>query len=249
MVPPNAPAGIVVPVRLLLAGIVVLVAVEVLQILARVQAGRTAAARTVPFERFRSGASRRVLIVGDSTAVGVAVQDPRESVAGRLGEEFPDAHLENKGRLGARTRDVLTVLRDVRDARYDLVLIQVGGNDVLRFTPLDDLRADIDAALFEAGRLSDRVVLLTAGNIGLAPFFPRPVGWLYTWRTQRVRALFRETAQRHGARYVDLFTSRRDDVFLTDPPRYYAPDFLHLSGEGYRVWYERVREHVRAARF
>lgn len=236
-------------VRLLLAGVVVLVTVEILQILARVQAGRAAAARAVPFEQFRPGASRRVLVVGDSTAVGVAVRDAKESVAGRLGEEFPDVQLENKGRSGARTRDVLAVLRDVRDARYDLVLIQVGGNDVLRFTPLPALRADIDAVIFEARRLSDRVVLLTAGNIGLAPLFPRPVGWLYTWRTQRVRALFRETAQRHGARYVDLFHSRRDDVFLTDPPRYYAPDFLHLSGEGYRVWYERVCEHVRALGF
>lgn len=249
MVPPNAPAAIVVLVRLLLAGIVVLVAFEVLQVLTRVQAGRAAAARAVPFERFRPGASRRILVVGDSTAVGVAVEDPRESVAGRLGEQFPDAHLENKGRSGARTRDVLNVLRDIRDARYDLVLIQAGGNDVLRFTPLDGLRADVDAVLSEAGRLSDRVILLTAGNIGLAPFFPRPVSWLYTWRTHQVRTIFRETAQRHGARYVDLFTSRRDDVFLTDPPRYYAPDFLHLRGEGYRVWYERVREHVRATGF
>lgn len=226
--------------RLLGAGALAFLVFEVAQATVRVRAGRAAAARTVRFERVRPDSTLRILVTGDSTGVGVAAGDPALSVAGRLGSAYPVAHVENFSRNGARTRHVLGQLQARRGEHFTLVLLQTGGNDVLRFTPLERLRQDIGAALDEARRLGDHVVLLTAGNVGLAPLFPRPVGWLYTWRTRQVQQIFQEAARERGALYVNLFADRAHDVFLTDPAKYYAPDFLHLSGEGYRVWFEKV---------
>lgn len=208
--------------------------------LLRVWKGRVAAAQTVSFQRLRPEAALRILVAGDSTGVGVAVRDPSESVAGRLGELLPDAHVENISRNGARTRDVLAQVRTKQGQQYTLVLLQVGGNDILRFTPFEDLTRDLSTLLDEARAMSDHVVLLSAGNVGLAPLFPRAIGWVYTHRTRAVQEIFTREAKHRGVLYVDLFKERKDDIFLTDPLRYYAPDFLHLSGEGYRVWYERV---------
>lgn len=214
--------------------------VEVAQALLRVWRGRVAAAQTTSFQRLRPEAPLRILVAGDSTGVGVAVRDSRESVAGRLGGLLPDAHVENISRNGARTKHVLAQMRTKHGQRYTLVLLQVGGNDILRFTPLADLTRDLATLLDEARAMSGHVVLLTAGNVGLAPLFPRPIGWVYTHRTRVVQEIFTREAKHRRALYVDLFKERKDDIFLTDPPRYYAPDFLHLSGEGYRVWFERV---------
>ena len=82
--------------------------------------------------------SHRLLIVGDSTGVGLGAVSIEDSLAGRLARDFPQASIENRAELGARIACVLGQLADV-DAGYDAVLIAAGGNDILRRTPYGDL--------------------------------------------------------------------------------------------------------------
>ena len=51
----------------------------------------------------------------------------------------------NRARNGARTLDALLQIADVGGTRCDLVLIHVGGNDVLRRTPLRALGPQVRA--------------------------------------------------------------------------------------------------------
>ncbi len=37
---------------------------------------------------------------------------------------------------------------------------------------------------------------------------------------------------------------KHEDVFTKDPKRYYAPGDLHPSGDGYGMWYERIKTHI-----
>ena len=106
----------------------------------------------------------------------------------------------------------------------------------------DGARGEIAVTLDRAKTIGHTVFLLTAGDIGRAPFFPWPVGRLFTRRTRLVRALFQVAAKGRGMHYIDLFTAQVDDVFASDPKRYYAADFLHPSSEGYGVWYEVIRQ-------
>ena len=48
--------------------------------------------------------------------------------------------------------------------------------------------------------------------------------------------------ERQGVAFVDLYRRSGGDLFATDPDRYYAEDGLHPSGEGYRLWFERLVE-------
>lgn len=82
--------------------------------------------------------SHRLLIVGDSTGVGLGAVSIEDSLAGRLARDFPQASIENRAELGARIACVLGQLADV-NAGYDAVLIAAGGNDILRRTPYGDL--------------------------------------------------------------------------------------------------------------
>jgi len=49
------------------------------------------------FERPLLSASRRMLIVGDSTAVGLGSDCLDHTIAGRVASDFPDASIEKRG--------------------------------------------------------------------------------------------------------------------------------------------------------
>lgn len=187
-----------------------------------------------PLQRGPAQASMRLLIVGDSTAVGTGAQTPQGSVAGLLGQRFPRLQIDNRARDGATFAGLLAQLDG--DQRFDMVLVMAGGNDVVRLRGLEALQSDIDRVTRRARERTDLVVLMPAGNVGNAPFFFAPVSWLMTWRSRRLHAFVSEAAIRHGAVVVGLFRERADDPFV-QRPALNAADGLHPSDAGYRVWF------------
>lgn len=181
-----------------------------------------------------------ILVAGDSTAVGVGAA-PETSVAGRVSESL-SASIENLAKTGAKTEGVPEQLSQSQRQSYDLVIIHAGANDIIGMSNLNDLSKNIDGILENAHALSDRVVFLTSGNIGKAPLWPKPFGWLLTARTERARSIIKPLVEESGAVYVDLYAL--PDPFKDDPQRYYAPDFLHLSGEGYGVWAAHIEDAI-----
>ncbi len=195
-----------------------------------------------PFQYSNPDSGLKILFMGDSTAVGTGASDPRNSVAGRFSADYPDAHIVNLGESGKRLKDIAEEFNPEAYKNFGLIIIQAGGNDILRFTPLRRLENDLNALLVKAKQASNQVIILHSGNIGLAPFFPRPFGWLWSYRTRQVREIYLKVARARGAAYVDLYTARRDDPFLKDIKKFYAPDFLHPSDDGYGIWYRKIRE-------
>jgi len=208
----------------------------------RINRGKEIAAASRPFELQKPGAARRILVVGDSTGVGTGAARPEESVAGRIAAEFPCVEVVNLARNGATARDALIQLESVRRAPFDIVLVQVGGNDILGFTDLGELRETTRRVLAKARETGKAVLFMSTGNVGLAPAFFPPVSWLYAARTRQARAIFMDAAQTSGAQYVDLFREKGKELFLGDPDRYYTPDYLHPGSEGDRVWYEELKK-------
>ena len=209
---------------------------------------RALAAASTPFERTLPRPRHRLLVVGDSTAVGTGASDPAASVAGRLAAAFPGLAVENRARDGAVTRAVVGQLAGVQEHRFDLVLVQTGGNDILRLTPTEGLREATAAVLDAAGARGRRVVMMSTGDVGTAPAFPFPVDRLLSARTRQVRQVFMEAAAAAGVTYVDLYRRPAADPFLADPDRYYARDGLHPSGAGYALWYRELMTQAPVAR-
>ncbi len=199
-----------------------------------------------PFARNLADAPLRVLFVGDSTAVGTGAVDNSRSVAGWLGQEYPHAQIVNYGENGKRLSQLARELSPGPE-HYRLMVVQIGGNDILRFTPLSDMERDLDKVLENARQMADSVVILHSGNVGAAPVFIWPLDKIYEERTRAVRALYIEKARAAGALYVDLFAERDRDIFLKDVGKYYSPDRLHPSGDGYHWWYERIRATLTAS--
>jgi lysophospholipase L1-like esterase len=175
-----------------------------------------------------------MLVVGDSTAVGTGASAPSASVAGLLGAQQPLLWIDNRGRDGARFADLPAQLT-ANSERFDIVLVQAGGNDVIRISDAQGLRRSVEAVASLASEKAPLVLLMPSGNVGNAPFFFPPFRWWMTSRSRDLHAMVREAAARHGAVYINLFKERDDDPFVKDKALN-ARDGLHPSDAGYRVW-------------
>jgi lysophospholipase L1-like esterase len=200
--------------------------------------------QTKAYSASPADARSRLLVIGDSTAVGTGASASQETVAGRIGQDVNDLYIDNRAIVGARTADLCDQLAD-SSADFDAVLVQVGGNDILRWTPMTRLRRSIDSVLGEAVRRAPHVALIVPGLVGNAPAIPWPVNYLLNHRAREVRRLYREAAERRGIHFVDLTRGVAGEK-VGDAARVdnYAQDGLHPSGAGYGRWYAALREQV-----
>lgn len=200
-----------------------------------------------PYSHQNLSATMKVLFLGDSTAVGTGANTNTESVAGWLAKDFPQAHIDNFSRNGRKLKEQLFEYDFKSTVHYNLVIIQIGGNDILRFTPLVYIRRDLSELIDRAKSMGDHVVVLHSGNVGIAPLFIWPISDFLTQRTKAVRAIYQEIAHAKGAMYIDLYHERVDDPLNKNIDRYYSLDYLHPSGFGYQSWYARIRSALKEA--
>jgi len=238
MILPLTPFRILIIVSFL---IVILVAFEISLFISKVNKGWDLAKTSVPFEVRVKEANRRVLVIGDSTGVGTGASNSADSIAGRIARDYPGTEIVNRAQDGAKVEDIFQQLKDFRNGEFDLVLLQVGGNDIIRFTALDRLNDSISEVLSLAGDKGGKVIFMSTGNVGLAPVFFPPVNWIYTRRTRQVREIFMAVSRREKIEYIDLFKEKDEDPFSRDAAIYYAADTLHPGSEGYRLWYEELK--------
>lgn len=199
-----------------------------------------------PFQQIKPDAKLKILFLGDSTAVGTGSEDPKTSVAGWFAKDFPDAHIVNHSKNGRKLLGVLDELQKEPPVHYDLIVIQAGANDIIRFTPSAQVKKRLYAVLEKAKSMADHVVFFHCGDIGAAPIFLIPADWILTARMKAMRKIYLQAEAKTGAYYVDLLASDADEIFLKDKQRYYAKDMFHLSGDGYRIWYDEIRKELRS---
>lgn len=188
-----------------------------------------------PFEAAPADATESLLVVGDSTAVGTGASSGDRSLAGLLAADNPKLRVVNKATDGARYEDFARQLQS-SSGRFDTVLVLGGGNDVIRMTGSDKLRADIRRVAQLARERGTRVIMMPPGNVGNAPFFFAPVSWWMDSRSQQLHREVREAAQTFGAFYVGMYQDAKHDPFALNPGELHARDGLHPSDAGYALW-------------
>ena len=169
------------------------------------------------------GPERRILAVGDSLFAGYGL---------RQGESYPakletalrgqgiNARITNAGVSGdtsaAGAQRFGFVLDSMKPAP-DLVIVEFGGNDLLRGLPPEQTRANLDAMLAEAAKRKLPVLLmgmLAPPNLGAeyrAKFDP----------------IYPDLAKKHGARLVPFFLAA-----VLDKPDLVQADHLHPTARG-----------------
>lgn len=198
--------------------------------------------KALPFERMLLNASMNILILGDSTAVGTGSDDNTLSTAGRLGTLYPEATIENLGKNGLRIKEQIEIVKNLdAQMKYDLILVQIGANDIIRLTSLKDIEKDLNTLSLLLSTKTNKLIILHSGDIGESRFFPLYIRPLFTQRSYKVRDIYKGMAQKNNFIYVDLIDSKADILLQKNPDMYYAPDLLHLNGLGYGLWFDEIR--------
>ncbi len=198
----------------------------------------------VPFRDMTKDYRKTLLVLGDSSGVGVGATRPEESVGALLSHDMKATYTENLAVSGAIVSDVPKQLTQMALERYDTILLQIGGNDITHFHALDKVSLELAAILDSLKKRAERVLLMSVGDVGAAPIFPLPLRFFYTRLTLKYHAAFAAVAARTGTKYINLYVPPAEDPFIKNPSVYFAADSFHPSSAGYALWYERLKKVV-----
>jgi lysophospholipase L1-like esterase len=181
----------------------------------------------------------RLVLLGDSTALGVGVDKLTDTVGGQLAEllsaDGRQVQLSSVGVAGSRSSDLATqVARCLLGTRPDVAVILVGANDATA------LRRPADAAVYLGAavrRLRDAGVEVVVGacpDLGAARAIAPPLRQIVGWLGRRVARAQVRAVHAAGGAVVDL-GAETGAVFRADPHTL-CHDRFHPSADGYRVW-------------
>lgn len=198
---------------------------------------------TTPFCRFVDQPSATVMWIGDSTAVGTGAQHSTQSVAGRLAHDFPDATIINHGINGASSADLVALLTARHpEWKADLLIIHIGGIDILSLRSLRTLRSNLISILRMAKHIAPRIALITSPNLGSMPYFRFPLSLLFSWRAKHIRDFALHRSKKEDFIYIDLYTRVPKAPTHLHRRKYFAADHIHPSGDGYALWYIALKQ-------
>ena len=199
----------------------------------------------------RSNDALRILVLGDSLALATGASRPDGGFIFPLFREIlrdhPGAELDNLAIGGSTAADVLR-LQAPRVARShpDVIIVCVGGNDVVRGTPAGVFAATYRVLCQSIGRAAPRARIICCGvpDVAVSPLFadePALIGR----RSAADDAAVRAGARAIGALFVDFFdfTKRR----IGSDARFFSHDRFHPSDAGYALLREALRPALTAA--
>jgi len=180
--------------------------------------------------------TKTLLILGDSTGVGIGADMKEDTVAGLLSAYLGATYVENQAKSGAAVEDLSTQIQHLHLSHYDFILIQIGGNDILAFHDASKTAEKL-AEILKTLPDADKVVVMSAGNVGGATLIPWGLRPFYMWATLAYHKEFSKVVETAGHTYINLYAPIFKDPFIKDPQKYLAADGLHPSSAGYKLWF------------
>lgn len=199
------------------------------------------------------GTPLRLLVLGDSLAAGLGVDDARQTFAGAVAtrlarERGQPVHLLNAAKAGAESVDLPGQLeRGLASCpKPDVALVVVGANDLTHGRHWSGSLGDLSATIHRLRDAGSQVVLGTCPDLGTVQPIAPPLRQIAGRLSARYAARQREVAVEAGAHVVPL-GKLLGPSFAENPDRYFGPDRFHPSAEGYRLGAEAAMPAVRAA--
>ena len=183
-----------------------------------------------------SGTARplRLLVVGDSTAMGTGVATLDDAIPGRLARVLVGSTAAGRGvawravgRSGATAGEVLADFATAAvAAHFDLAIVMVGWNDALRLRSGREFSARLGALLDRLHDGSPEARLVVVAPPGFAQFaaLPNPLRWALGRHALGLGRQAERVARSHAAVSAPGFDGRA-----------VASDGFHPDGRGYQA--------------
>lgn len=202
-------------------------------------------AKATPVYEQKGNGSTSLLILGDSTGYGTGADNSKGSIAGLIGADYPTLTITNSSVNG---RTIAGLRKDIETLKgqYDVILLQIGANDILQKRTVEEAMTDLRAVLDTLAPKTKKIVMISSGNVGGAVRFKGEQATAY----QQQSIIFKEAFlalnnERPYFMYVDLYVEPENDPFVLEPKIYTANDGLHPSNVGYVEWYKKLRPVLR----
>ena len=186
----------------------------------------------------------RLVVLGDSTAAGIGVDDPADAYPALLARRLAAAtgrrvELTALGIAGARVGDVATDQAPAA-ARLDpdLVFVGIGANDVTHLTSLSDVRSGIETAI-EVLREPGAAVVVAGPPDMRVSVWHQPLRQLSYLRGRQVEDAVEDAARAQGVPVVEL-AEETGPFFAADPERHFSEDGFHPGPLGYERWADAI---------
>ena len=162
--------------------------------------------------------SGNLIFFGDSLTAGVGADS---------GEDFPsliaaetNVPTINAGVPGNTTKDALNRIEpDVIKNKPRIVVVYLGGNDLLQKTPIEETIRNMDEIIRKINQETKANIVLINTKVGLNDPFAKP---------------YKQIAKKYGATYVDDILA---DI-LTTPGL--TADPIHPISKGYKIMADRI---------
>ncbi len=180
----------------------------------------------------------RIAVIGDSLALGTGASRADGGFMFRAYRALlalrPGSRIDTVAIGGATVADVLRLqVPRLAVARYDIVIVCAGGNDVVHGTPGEQFRRTYRALLSRVAATAPGAAVICCGvpDVSVSPIFSAEQE-IVRDAALRDNAAVRELAAARGAAFVDLFAVSRA---TRDPAHFLGHDRFHPSDAGYGV--------------
>jgi acyl-CoA thioesterase I len=161
-----------------------------------------------------------IVTFGDSLTAGVAGRSYPEDLQDLLDQHGMKYRVDNQGVSGDTSTDGLARIDNVIAEKPVLVILEFGGNDGLRGTPVDATRKNLEEMIARLKAAKLETVLL---GITLPPNY----GADYV---KSFSAMYPELAKQYRLQYMPFLL-----MHVYNMPGMMQPDGIHPSGEGNKI--------------
>ena len=191
------------------------------------------------------GTALSILIVGDSAAAGVGVQDQTNALLGSLLNELKhdfEIYYQLEAKTGDTTLQVLERTKQLNYQSFDVVITSVGVNDVTKLISPEKwiLQQQQFYAEIESRFSPKQVVVTGVPPMHLFPALPNPLGWLlgqYSSAMNKQLHQFVKTQPHYQLIQFDLAHFKALDLQM-------AEDGFHPSQEIYQLWAKEISQSI-----
>jgi lysophospholipase L1-like esterase len=191
-----------------------------------------------------SAPTLRLVLLGDSAAIGVGVEWLSETVGGQLARmlaegspETGERHvlLSSVGVAGSRSTDLATqVARALLGDKPDVAVVLIGANDATGLRVPEEAAEHLGAAVRRLREARVEVVVGTCPDLGAVRSIAPPLRQVAGLLGRRVAKAQARAVVEAGGVVVDL-AEETGAVFRADAGTL-CYDGFHPSADGYRVW-------------
>ena len=186
----------------------------------------------------------RLVLLGDSAAIGVGVEWLSDTVGGQLARLLAEGNaqsgerhvlLSSVGVAGSRSADLATqVARALLGDRPDVAVVLIGQNDAAGLRSPEESAAHLGAAVRRLREAGVQVVVGTCPDLGAVRSVAPPLRQVAGWLGRRMARAQAKAVEEADGVVVDL-GEETGAVFRADAGTL-CYDGFHPSADGYRVW-------------